>query len=83
MLDTSPNTTRSEWRDGLRDTVPVMIAIVPFAALFGALAREAGFSVGAVLFTSASIYAGASQYVMLDLLGQGQHRGPSCWRSSC
>lgn len=50
--------------------MPVMIAIIPFAALFGALAREAGFSIAAVMLTAASIYAGASQYVMLDLLGR-------------
>ncbi len=71
MTDTAQNTRRSDWLDGFRDTLPVMIAIVPFAALFGALAREAGFSLAAVMVTSATIYAGASQYVMLDLLGRG------------
>ncbi|MEM1039223.1 MAG: AzlC family ABC transporter permease [Pseudomonadota bacterium] len=62
----------SMWRDaldGVRDALPVLMAIVPFAAVFGALAREAGFSFGDVMIASATIYAGASQYVMLELWG--------------
>lgn len=55
--------------DGFRDALPVLLAIVPFAAVFGALARDAGFSLWDVIITSGTVYAGASQYVMLDLWG--------------
>ncbi|MEL6966377.1 MAG: AzlC family ABC transporter permease [Pseudomonadota bacterium] len=54
----------------MRDALPVLLAIVPFAAVFGALAREQGFSILEIMVASGSIYAGASQYVMLDLWGQ-------------
>ena len=56
--------------DGARESLPLLPAIVPFAALFGALATAAGLSPGEVVLASASIYAGASQYAMLDLMGQ-------------
>ncbi|MEP1208863.1 MAG: AzlC family ABC transporter permease [Rhizobiaceae bacterium] len=62
------------WRDiadGIRDVLPVTPAVVPFAGVFGALAIEQGLSLGELALASATIYAGASQYAMLDLLGQG------------
>lgn len=60
-----------EVRDGARDAVPILIAVLPFAAVFGTLAAEAGLSFGEIMLTCASIYAGASQYAMIDLMGQG------------
>lgn len=59
-----------QWGEGMRDSLPILPAVIPFAALYGAVAVEAGFSTSDTLLASATIYAGASQYVMLDLLGQ-------------
>lgn len=61
---------RSDMRDGLRDVSPVLGAVVPFAAVFGAVAAESGLSMADILLASATIYAGASQFVMIDLMGQ-------------
>lgn len=61
----------SETRDALRDVFPVATAIAPYSAVFGVLAIEEGLSLSELLVTSASIYAVASQYVMLDLMVQG------------
>lgn len=58
-------------RDGARDTLPILPAIVPFAALYGALATSRGFPVSDVLLASGTVYAGASQYLVLDMLAQG------------
>ena len=55
---------------GLRDCAPVLLAVIPFAAVFGTVAVERGMDVVQVLLASASIYAGASQFVMIDLLDQ-------------
>ncbi|MEP1931215.1 MAG: AzlC family ABC transporter permease [Roseibium sp.] len=66
-----PATMRTDILDGTRDVVPILIAVVPFSAVFGAVAIESGLSFAELLLTSMSIYAVASQYVMLDLLGQG------------
>lgn len=61
---------KSDFLLGLRMGVPVLIASAPFGALFGALAMENGFTVGEAVLMSATIYAGASQMVGLDLFGQ-------------
>lgn len=63
-------TQREEVKDGLRDAAPVLAAVVPFAAVFGALAIERGLTLGELVLASATIFAGASQYAMLDLMGQ-------------
>jgi len=60
----------SEYWEGMRDAVPVLVAVVPFSILFGAVALDKGLSFAEMLLASLSIYAVASQYVMLDLMGQ-------------
>ena len=71
MPASSPDTPVRDALLGARRTVPVLIAVVPVAAVFGALAVERGWSAGEALAASAFVYAGASQFVMLDLHGQG------------
>lgn len=56
--------------DGLSDAGPVLIAVLPFSAVYGAVAIDHGLSLFQVLLSSLTIYAVASQYVMVDLLGQ-------------
>ena len=55
---------------GMRDGFPVMVASMPFALLFGALAVENGFGVLDATLMSALIFGGASQMVGLELFGQ-------------
>lgn len=61
---------RDEFAAAMRDTLPVLFAMAPFAALFGALSAEKGFSLFETLLTSGTIIAGASQFGMLELLDQ-------------
>ncbi len=63
--------TRSELLAGALDALPILPAIVPFAALYGALATARGFPAADVLLASGTVYAGASQYLVLDMLAQG------------
>lgn len=60
----------SEFLDGARRGVPVLLASMPFGLLFGALAAQNGMSVGEAVLMSATVYAGASQMVGLELFGQ-------------
>lgn len=46
-------------------------ALVPFALVWGALATDAGWHPGTSMLAAATIFAGASQYLMLELIGQG------------
>jgi len=71
----APHPNRVEALAGARATLTILPAIAPFAALYGALATAAGFAPSDTLIASATIFAGASQYLMLDMLGQGLSSG--------
>jgi len=55
--------------DGFKLFLPLMVATAPFGLLFGAVAAEKGLSTAELLMMSAFLFAGASQFVALDLWG--------------
>lgn len=55
---------------GTKDCLPIMFAVFFFAMLFGATGVNNGLSFGETVLSSASVFAGASQFVFLDLYGQ-------------
>lgn len=61
---------RREFLDGARRGVPVVLAVLPFALLFGAVAVQNGFTVFEATLMSTLLFAGASQLVGLELFGQ-------------
>ena len=62
--------TASEFLSGVRASVPVIVAVLPFGLLFGALAVDNGFSVFEAMLMSATVYGGASQMVGIELFGE-------------
>lgn len=60
----------SEFLDGARLSIPVVVSAAPFAMLFGALAVANGLSVFEAVLMSATVYGGASQMVGIELFGQ-------------
>jgi len=66
---TETSTGGEYWR-GFKLGVPVFIASMPFALLFGALAVQNGMSVTEAVVMSATVYAGASQMVGIELFGK-------------
>jgi predicted branched-subunit amino acid permease len=60
----------SEFWEGARLSIPVIVAAGPFAMLFGALAVGNGFSVFEAFLMSAAVFGGASQMVGIELFGQ-------------
>jgi 4-azaleucine resistance transporter AzlC len=59
-----------DFLDGARLCLPVIVSSAPFGILFGALAVDNGFSVFDATLMSATVFAGASQMVGLELFGQ-------------
>ncbi|MHB0953740.1 MAG: AzlC family ABC transporter permease [Allorhizobium sp.] len=59
----------SDFKDGLRGSVPILVSTIPFAALFGAVAVGNGQTVAEATLMSAIIFAGASQLVGIELFG--------------
>ncbi|MDX1779935.1 MAG: AzlC family ABC transporter permease [Thalassovita sp.] len=63
----APETRGSFWR-GFIDCAPFSIIIVPYATLFGVVARDAGLAVYEVMAMSVLVIAGASQFTAVALL---------------
>ena len=56
---------------GLRDSVPMIVGILPFGLIYGALASLAGLTLGQALGMSLLVYAGSAQFIAISLLGLG------------
>ena len=63
--------TNGTFRDGVADSVPIVVAAAPLGLLFGALVAQAGLGPLDAMVMSATVYAGASQMVAVDLFGNG------------
>jgi predicted branched-subunit amino acid permease len=59
----------SDFVSGVRRALPVVLSALPFGLLFGALAVDNGLSTGQAVLMSATVFAGASQMVGLELFG--------------
>jgi len=59
--------TKDEIRDAFRRGIAVAIAAAPFAVLFGAVAVDNGLTIAETALMSATLYAGASQLVGVEL----------------
>jgi 4-azaleucine resistance transporter AzlC len=57
---------------GMRLFVPLAISIAAYGVVWGVLAGQAGLGVPEVLLMSALVYAGASQFVALDMWAPGR-----------
>ena len=56
---------------GIRDVSPLMIPVVPFGLIFGALAIDVGFTPIQTMGMSLIVFGGASQIVLLQLFSGG------------
>ncbi|MGE0212570.1 MAG: AzlC family ABC transporter permease [Parvibaculaceae bacterium] len=63
-----------EFREGALDIAPVVLACIPIGLLFGTLAAAKGISVLEAGLMSALVFAGASQFVAVDMW-----REPAPW----
>lgn len=66
--DSGPWTPRFAFRRGVIDCAPFVLIVVPFAMMFGAVARDAGLDVLQVMSMAVLVIAGASQFAALALL---------------
>lgn len=62
---------KDSFRSGMRFSLAVTLGYFPVGMAFGIAAARAGFSVLEAGFMSALIYAGASQFLVIALLGSG------------
>lgn len=61
------SSARADFMAGLARMLPVILAAIPFALIFGALAGDRGLPFSGVVLMSATVFAGGSQVVALGM----------------
>ena len=64
-------TQKQEFWSGVRDEAPILLGVIPFGLLFGALAISAHLSSLAAQAMSSIIFAGSAQFIAAQLVGTG------------
>ena len=62
---------KQEFWSGVRDEAPILLGVVPFGLLFGALAISTHISTLAAQAMSSIIFAGSAQFIAAQLIGAG------------
>lgn len=61
-------TTKRAFLHGIRDSLPFLVVVMPFAMLFGVAATETGLSVAQTFVFSIAVIAGAAQFAAVQLM---------------
>jgi 4-azaleucine resistance transporter AzlC len=61
------STARSAFAQGVTDVAPILVGMLPFALLLGALGSQKGLSPLEVALMSALVFAGSSQFLAIEL----------------
>lgn len=65
------NPLRLELLKGARDELPILVGVLPFGLVFGALGIRTGLTPFEVQGLSLFVFGGSSQFVAVQLIGQG------------
>ena len=60
---------RTEFLNGVKAEIPMLIGVLPFGMIYGALALSAGMPPQAAQAMSAIVFAGSSQFVTTQMVG--------------
>lgn len=71
MATTIATSTSSSFRNGLQAGVSIAIGYIPIAITFGLLAKSAGLTVTETVMMSLLVFAGAAQYMSLNMIVLG------------
>ncbi|MTV48400.1 branched-chain amino acid ABC transporter permease [Heliobacillus mobilis] len=66
-----PTPSTEDFRIALRDTSPILLGIVPFGITCGVMGLTAGLTPLETIMMSIMVFAGASQFVAISMLGAG------------
>jgi 4-azaleucine resistance transporter AzlC len=64
-------TKKQEFWNGVSDEAPILLGVVPFGLLFGALAISSHLSSFAAQAMSSIVFAGSAQFIAAQLVGTG------------
>ena len=66
-----PSSKFTEFINGAKATIPMIIGAIPFGIIFGTLAEPSGLSIWGAMAMSLFVYAGSSQFIAVGLLATG------------
>jgi 4-azaleucine resistance transporter AzlC len=61
----------TEWMAGIRDELPILLGVIPFGLIYGALAIDAHLPAAAAQAMSSIVFAGSAQFVTAQLINAG------------
>lgn len=56
-----------QFRDGIRDTLPLMLGVFPFGLAYGIFGQSIGLTAGETVLMSLTVFAGAAQFISLPM----------------
>lgn len=59
--------SRDGFVTGIRESIPIALAVFTYGIVFGVLARQTSLGLGEAVLMSASVFAASAQFVVLDL----------------
>ena len=60
-----------QFKEGAKAALPIVLGYLPVGMAFGVLARKAGLTTIEVGFMSLLVYAGASQFIAIEMISKG------------
>src|SRR5512136_1423110 len=63
--------SRTEFLNGAKAELPILLGVLPFGMIYGVLALQAGLSPVLALAMSSIVFAGSSQFIGTQLMAQG------------
>jgi branched chain amino acid efflux pump len=70
QFNLEPPSPRVEFWAGVRDQVPILLGVIPFGLIFGALAISVGVPPLAAQGFSLFVFAGSAQFIAVGLIGE-------------
>lgn len=67
-VSTTKTPAKSAYWAGVRDSAPFVVVVVPFAALFGVIATDAGLTLAQAMGFTILVIAGAAQFAAVQLM---------------
>jgi len=61
----------TQFRKGFRAAIPIIIGYIPIAVSFGIISAESDLPVMIAVLMSATVFAGASQFMAVGMLSMG------------
>ena len=65
------STPRGAWWAGVRAELPILVGVIPFGMIYGALALAAGIPPTTAQAMSSVVFAGSAQFITAQLYGEG------------